>query len=309
MSVGRPVSMVRGAVIARVRPAEGGVLDELFVDGRSVLARTPWADGVAPVTEPALTEDTWVAAWRGGWQLCFPNSGQPDPGAATLEGFHGAASQTPWLVIDRTDEQVALRWEDALGLRADRTWHLTDDGVTARTSVLNEGSATRRIAIAEHLVLGGEVVSPVLAGSALTLEVPDDTALAPLDYSGRPLGDPVPWPGDPAERWAVIDATTPARLAGLVGLDREAGSEYRVTARGPHVVATVSWSGLPYALLWEELAQTPEAPWNGAIVAVGIEPTSTPHGAGTGAGHGIVAIGPNERMSWWTALSVAWTPA
>lgn len=304
-----PVVLSGGRVRAWVRAGEGGVVDRLLVDGRPALARTPWADDVVPSAGAARTEADWVARWRGGWQLCFPTSGQADPGASPAQGFHGVASQTPWEVVEVAPDRVRLHWEDASGLTADRTWRLTADGIEAETSAVNRGAAERAIAVAEHLVLGGDVLGPVLAGATLELVAPDGSMLAPLDYDGRPAGPPVPWPGDPGARWQAVDAATPPRVAAILGREATATDPRQVTVRGDHVRATVTWSGLPHALAWEEIGASADAPWNGAVVALGIEPTSTPHGAGTAAGHGLATLAPGERLIWWTALGIAWGAA
>ena len=309
MSGDQPMLLSRGGVQARVRIGEGGVVDELLVDGRQALARTPWADAVVADPRPALSEAAWVARWRGGWQLCFPSTGQPDDGATTPQGFHGVASQAPWALVEAATDRASLCWEDALGLRAERTWQLTDDGISAVTSAVNGGPHPRRIAVAEHLILGGDVLAPLSTGATLALEVEAAAMLAPLDLAGRPAGALTRWPGSPDARWATIERSTPARVTAIVGSDEDAGRRHRVTARGPHVDATVSWWGLPHALLWEELGASPEPPWNGTVSALGIEPTSTPHGAGTGLADGIVTLAPGARMDWRTELAVRWAAA
>lgn len=303
-----PIALAAGRVRASVRPDEGGVVDALVVDGRPVLARTPWADRVGGGPGPAMSEAHWVARWRGGWQLCFPSTGHADVDATPAQGFHGVASQAPWELVELAADRATLRWADDAGLGAERTWRVTDDGIEAVTSAVNGGAAPRRIAVAEHLVLGGDVLAPISDGSALALDVPAGTRLAPLDYAGHATGAAVAWPGASAERWPIVDAATPARVAALVGEDASLVPR-RVTVRGAHVLASVSWSGLPHALLWEELAASPEPPWHGAVMAFGIEPTSTPHGSGTRASDGIVALDPGARIGWRTALAVHWVTA
>lgn len=307
MSDAPPMILSRGRVEARIRVAEGGVVDELRIDGRSVLARTPWTDEVVRAAEPAMSEADWVARWRGGWQLCFPSTGEADEGASTPQGFHGVASQAPWTPVEVADDHLTLRWQDVASLRAERTLRLTDDGIEASTSAVNGGADARRIAVAEHCILGGEVLTPLSAGATLALEVPTGSVLAPLDLAGCPAGPPTRWPGDPAAHWETVERTTPARLAALVGRDEDAVGPRRVAVHGPHVRAVVTWSGLPHLLVWEELAASPEPPWGGAIMALGIEPTSTPHGIGTASREGIVTLRPGGRMDWRTELAIHWT--
>ena len=296
------VDLTRDGISARVLPDEGGVLLDLLVHGRPVLAATPWAAAVLPSPQPAPTEAHWVERWRGGWQLCFPSAGQPNPRARPVEGFHGAASQAPWLEVSRTADRVALGWADRDGLSAERIWQLTDDGAAVATRVHNAGDEARVLVIAEHLILGGDVLAGPLA-----LDVPTGTQLRPLDYAGLPEGTPRAWPGDPAERWTVVDETTPARVTGLAHVKPQ-----RVGARGSHVSVTVEWQGsaLPHALLWQELGVSTEHPWNGQVHALGIEPTSNPHGAGTALGgsldDGVVRLLPGGSLDWSVALHVRW---
>lgn len=298
MTAQAAVMLERLGTTARVLPDEGGVLLDLLVDGRDVLASTPWRAAVVAGSAPAASEEQWVERWRGGWQLCFPTAGQPDPAAVPRQGFHGAASQAPWLVVAQTADSVALGWADRDGLSAERIWQLTDHGAAVVTRVHNAGAAARALVIAEHLILGGDVLA-----APLELDVPADTLLRPLDYAGLPDGAPRPWPGDPAERWNVIDRRTPARVTGLSGVQPA-----RIGLRGTHVEAHVEWQGpgLPHALLWEELGVSTEPPWNGQVVALGLEPTSTPHGAGTALGESLLTLEPGQSTEWSVTLSVRW---
>ncbi len=292
------VRLERGGISAVVLPDEGGVLVDLLVHGRPVLASTPWASSVVPSLQPARSEETWVEQWRGGWQLCFPTAGQPNPAAAVAEGFHGAASQAPWLAVAQTPDTVALGWADTDRLSAERIWRLTDDGVTVATRVANAGDESRVLVIAEHLILGGDVLS-----APLTIDVPPPTQLRPLDYAGLPEGEPRAWPGDPADRWTVVNRATPARVTGLADVQPQ-----RIGVRGDHVEVLVEWQGsaLPHALLWEELGVSAEHPWNAQVHALGIEPTSTLHGAGTALDVALVHLPPGGELAWSVALSVRW---
>lgn len=296
------VTLQRGSVSARVLPDEGGVLIDLLVDGRPVLAATPWAGEVQPPATAtaaiAPTEADWVGRWRGGWQLCFPTAGQPNPHAAVPEGFHGAASQAPWLQVACTDDSVALGWADRHGLSAERLWRLTDRGAAVAVRVRNDGPTTRPLAIAEHLILGGSLLA-----APLTVAPPPTAVLRELDYAGLPTGRRNAWPGDPGERWASVDAATPARVVALEHL-----APQRIELHGAHAAVSVEWQGavLPHALLWEELAVSTDPPWNGRVRALGIEPTSTPHGAGTALDEGIVQLPPGGEINWSVALAVTW---
>lgn len=285
------LALAADGMTATVLPDEGGVIVDARLGGRPLLAATPWASSVSASTDPAPDEATWVSRWRGGWQVCLPTAGQPDP-ADARQGFHGAASQAPWTVLESSAAHALLTWRDA-DLVAERRIALGDGRLAVATSLRNEGSLERLVVVAEHLILGGDVLSAPLELAT------NAGGLQPLDYDGLPAGSPVPWPGPPAERWSTVDAATPARVAGLV-------DARRVTATGPHVEVAVAWHGLPDALLWEELGVSTEHPWNGGVHALGIEPSSVPHGAGTAHGDAHV-LAPGESLAWETALEVRFT--
>lgn len=282
-------TLTSGRLSARVLPDEGGLLSDLRVDGRPVLARTPWADDVAASPHPAPDEEHWVRRWRGGWQVCLPTAGQPDP-RDPRQGFHGAASQAPWRVVEATPSSVVLAWSDPDGLTAERRWLLEDDTVLAFTTLRNDGDSPRDVVVAEHLVLGQTVLE-----GPLKLHT-DARGLQPLDYDGRPVGDVITWPGGEDERWTDVDEHTPARVGGLVDAST-------VSASGAHVEVAVAWEGLPHALAWEELVVTTDAPWDGGVRALGLEPSSVPHGAGT-AGDGAVRLEPGATLDWRVTLTV-----
>ncbi len=288
-----------GDATVRVLPAEGGAAVDLVLAGLHPLARTPWADDVAPWDAPAVDERTWVERWRGGWQACLPTSGQPDPGDAR-QGFHGAASQAPWTVVDRSADAVALEWADDDGLVATRRWALRQDALAARSQLRNDGGAPRSVAVAEHLVLGSDLLSG-LQGPEEVLRVvpPPGTALAPLDYDGWPDGPPSPWPGPQGAARAVVGPGTPARVAALLDVRPPV-----VQVHSRRAMVTVAWEGLPHALLWEEVAASPDPPWSGAVRALGVEPTSTPHGSGVAAGVGSITLPPGGSLAWGAEMSV-----
>ncbi|MFM9877505.1 MAG: hypothetical protein ACKVOG_06615, partial [Rhodoglobus sp.] len=161
---------------------------------------------------------------------------------------------------------------------------------------------TRPVVVAEHLILGGELLAPVVDGSAdLWLTPPAAVRLAPLSYLGRPDGDPRAWPGQALDRWSRVGSNTPARVAAV--MDVEPGV---IRIDGPHVSAAVSWVGLSHALLWEELAQSAEPPWNRSVIALGVEPTSAAHGLGTALPEGTISLAAGDSLTWSVELSVEW---
>ncbi len=285
------LTLQSGELTAQLLPEEGAALSTLTWRGVSILASTPWADAPPRVGHAAATEAEWVDRWRGGWQLCAPSTGQPSPESPW---FHGEASLTPWRVLRVTDASAELEWRSPDGaLRIARRWQLSDGSQTAvHTTVTNAGRSTRHVQLAEHLVLGSGFVAAALdRDHVIDLTLPP-AEIGSLDYAGLPA------PADAGLRdsWATLDRHTPARVSALIE-----PSVRSVTARAGELSATVSWSGLKHALLWAELGATQEAPWNGDVVALGIEPTSTPHGAGIAGGQAI-ELAPGMSVTTSTSL-------
>ncbi|MFT4124545.1 MAG: hypothetical protein QM635_12025, partial [Microbacteriaceae bacterium] len=104
--------------------------------------------------------------------------------------------------------------------------------------------------------------------------------------------------------WAHVEAGR-ARLAAITV---PAPGSRVVTVRGPGLSARIAWRGAAFrhALLWEELGATTAPPWDGAVHALGIEPTTTPHGAGTARPEGVLELRPGQGIVWSCRLRVAW---
>ena len=146
------------------------------------------------------------------------------------------------------------------------------------------------------LILGGAIVDAVAQGDGGRVDAPAGTRVAELDYDGTPTGSVHSWP-DGGE---LLDAGTPARVAALLS---PRPSQLSVSAGG--IVATVTWTGLDHALVWTEFGRSAESPWNSSVWALGVEPTTTAHGAGSGWGQGMVTLDAGAGMAWSTTLRIA----
>lgn len=276
---------------AVILPGEGGLVADLVIDGDSILARTPWASSVIPAVGLAADEDTWVRQWRGGWQPCLPNVGEPDATATPREGFHGAASQAAWRVVDSERDAILMSWNDEAGLSATRRLQLHPDGI-ALTATATNGGDTRAFAVAEHVVLGSALLAPLREGGGVRLSA--EGMLSELAEDGSPSSVKVVWPGDD---WDRVTLSTPARAAALTPT-----GPHRVALITPMLTATIEWEGLPHALLWEELAQSDHAPWGGSVMALGIEPASVSFTGGPRLARPTLLRG--ETKSWSVRLRI-----
>jgi hypothetical protein len=291
------------AVLARVDPAHGAeVLD--LVDLRSggqLLGRPPF--GSDPPRAGDLDEETWTASWRGGWQGCLPNAGSACRVDGVPHGFHGRASNDPWVVVESDERSCRVRWEGK-GLAAERRLTASDSlGVATEVTAVEDDVP---IVALEHLTLGLELIEPsveleLAGGSASEL----DEALGPVE----PPGDAPAWPEiglaaggvERGERWSLADER------GRVYVVRDV-PEGRATvanpARGHGVHVTWTAEALPHLLVWHE-ARATGGVWRNATEVVCLEPCSVPHllglEAALAAGHAR-RLGRGETMSWTMAV-------
>lgn len=291
----RETTIACGTSSATILAEEGGVLSSFSWRGCEVLARTPWADGIAPGPRSHRDEASWVRGWRGGWQLCAPSAGQPGGGSPF---FHGEASQSRWEVDAAEPSAVHLAWtasDRTISIR--RTWRFLDDAtIEAATTLRNDSASERPVIVAEHLILGQDLLAPLLDGRSAHLHLPPRAEPVHLDYDGRPSAAlaSADWRAD----WGLVDRGAGGRVVGL-----RSPTPGEISLRGLSARASVSWVGLPHVLLWQELATTVESPWESGVLAFGIEPTTTPHGAGLEGG-GAHPLAPGETLEWTTRLTM-----
>lgn len=275
------IHLSHGSTHATIRPSEGGAMDSLTFEGHDILATTPWH--VPGHLSIARTETEWIEQWRGGWQLCFPTTGQADGGST---GFHGAASQAPWQMMTRSKESVRLSWNNP-ELDVTRIWRVSASGVEVHTRchALNP----TEVMVAEHLILGTAFVGSATEPRVATLASDGETAVSTLDLDGTPRAAArtlsqatwdLPGIGTGSQLWAV---TPSSRL---------------LTVSTRELQARIEWSeALPHALVWEETGAAALLTDQKPMRALGVEPTSSPHGAGPQHG-GTIALGRGEDLEW-----------
>lgn len=282
---------------AELIPREGGVLTSLKKSGFEFLSKTPWAENVGSWETPAEDEQTWVSRWRGGWQLCAPSTGEADPNAST-PAFHGAASQAIWKLISSDSLSATLEWrdpEDSFAIT--RRWTLNPPNqIRVETTMKNLSLESRRFGIAEHLILGSDFLRPCEKGSSAKLQFSEAAKVVELDYFGFPTGQ-VLENASAEELWTTCKTNQPARVFALTDLENK-----KITVTVANRSVEIGWDGLSHALIWQEFGTSVESPWNSKVFALGIEPTSTAHGAGLQAGDSPL-IGPNQEINWVTSLT------
>jgi galactose mutarotase-like enzyme len=292
------VILVAGNLQAEIIPEEGGVLSRLTSQGESFLTQTPWSSNVKPSVFPAPDEASWVNNWRGGWQLCAPNTGLPEINSAS-PAFHGAASQASWEVIEATQSSIGMRWVDSRGeMEIHRSWALFDSAKVVVSSVVtNHSDATQTIGVAEHLILGSDFLTPIKRGATANLAFSPEAEIIELDYSGAPTGKQLSGSESNSD-WTNLTSDQPARVFALAK-----PKSRRISVELENWTAEITWEGLDHALVWQEFGTSKESPWNGEVFALGIEPTNIAHGLGTNADSGPF-IQPGAQLRWSTSLQL-----
>ncbi|KWX02840.1 hypothetical protein LI90_3887 [Carbonactinospora thermoautotrophica] len=289
-----------GEVVVDVDPDRGAEVTSLRYGGRELLARTPWPP--APVV-PGADEAAWTRAWRGGWQILFPNAGGPGEADGVRHCFHGGSSQAKWEVYESARDVAAFSWADEQGLLLIRWFRLSERGVLVQTNALNTSRESRAAVAVEHLVLGGDLLA---RGARVDpYDASGEVEILPLTPEGDPAGEPRAWPHGPEGRdWSVVPAAGPAARFGVVrGL-----ATPRVQVANEDLAVVVSWddSALPYLWYWLELEARTGDPWEGRTRALGIEPASVGHAQGiTQAVQEGAArmIPPGASWSWHVELT------
>lgn len=277
-------------------PQEGAVLAKFETLQQQVLAQTPWAQNVVPSLQPAADELSWVKNWRGGWQLCAPNTGSAASGT-TNAAFHGAASQAEWSVTDQTSNSLTLSWSDVSGyVEMSRRWSISENGiVSAETSATNNSAKKRPAGFAEHLIFGCDFLEPVKHGWAADLEFCSAATIVELDYSGAPL-ELQPQKSQTRSDFTHLTSVQPAKVFAIANSQNKV-----ISVEIQDWVARVEWQGLAHAMVWQEFGTSEDDPWNGQVFALGIEPTNVAHGLGANEIDGPFLL-PGETISWKTSM-------
>jgi hypothetical protein len=297
MTATAPIFLSVGQSSAEFLADEGGVLSRFSLAGFQVLARTPWAAEVTAALEPAADELTWVKKWRGGWQLCAPNTGEPVPGCQTA-AFHGLASQARWKVLDISERQVSFQWQDGEGLfRIQRRWTLqSPNQIAVECDLQNLSNHEQPVGVAEHLILGSDFLSPILNGDLAQLDYCRESEVYELDYNGSPTGIKISEPSL-LENFTSLSKNQEARVFAIGN-----SKTNEISVRLGNWQAKIKWLGLPFALIWQEFGSSEVDPWNSEVFALGIEPTNIPHGRGASEQSGPF-LEARGVMKWKVVLS------
>ena len=282
--MGSDVVLENAALRVQVDAAVGGTIAAIrhLGAGAEVLGVTPWdVLGQPHGGLAAPDERSWLAHYRGGWPLLFPNGGDACRFEGAEHGFHGEASIAPWSC---TREGNALRLERRfLSVPVTMVRHLAleHDVLCITESVYHTGHRASRVMWTHHPSFGGDLLDG-------PFEIATGARCVVVDEGYDPPANPLS-PGAAGDWPMVAGKDGPCNLSRLDGM--VAAMAYLHDLAGPWVavrrldnaIGTVlSWDGahFPCAWLWWELGGTDDAPWFGRARLLGVEPSTSWPGTG-----------------------------
>ena len=255
---------LRGAsdhVSVHVRPDRGAEIAQINVAGRGLLGAwpSPGACSAEDAGKWEVSQQAWLAQYRGGWQELFPSTGA----ASSVEGrrypFHGQASRQPWECLEMDERSLRARWSDEdtlLVMQRNLAIDRFEQRVELVTTVKNGGSEVRRVLWGHHPAF------QLIAPSTLRFPCCGVESAACVSCHGS-MDDAVS--SDPGSDLRCLPV--PAGWVVLIGGD---GVRLRLT-----------WDGelFPFLWIWREVA-VPSWPFTSSTSSIALEPqrSSVPGG-------------------------------
>jgi len=256
--------------------------------GVDVLFKAPWGMRSAALgacaAHPTSTQERWLEAYPGGWQLLLPNGGDECKQYGATWGFHGEAALSAWEVTEAGEARAKL--ETVLfsaPLRVEREISLDGAVLGVKDVVTNTSGTDVEVMWSHHPAFGAPFLG---AGCTLaagcTEVVADDRGPGTLLTAGRRSA----WPFAETPGGATVDLRAlpgpedqRAVLAYLTGFTSGWAHIFN-----PHLGLGVGlrWPAevFPCAWLWQEVKATSGWPWFGRAYVVAVEPASTWPGQG-----------------------------
>ncbi len=295
-----------------IEPEAGAKIVAIDDEAGSWIANYDWRSPL-PATDGASYGDSqadWLSAYRGGWQVLFPNAGA----ACRVDGvelpFHGEVSTARWRVEDHTTDSVVLSSPSRLPLTITRQFRLIAEPhprLEIVNTVANESDVPQSYVLVEHagfICPRGAVVDVPAAefGSDEHVDGPDGDIRA--GSAGR-----WPWAESRADgekidasEWSKADRVS--RLLYLSGL-RAGWAALRIPDSERALAMCWDVESMPYLWLWQE-RHTPGFPWYGRSDVAGIEPASfwPSDGLAGARSRGMaLAVEPHATRASWISVS------
>ena len=272
--------------------------------GVDVLWKTPWG-----LRQPGLwgrassSQERWLEAYPGGWQLLLPNGGDECEEHGATWGFHGEAALVRWEVAEVGATSATLETElFSAPLHVTREFFLDGPVLRLHEVVRNLSPSQVEVMWSHHPAFGAPFVDQgCLLFAGCKSVVADDrepgTFLAAASEHDWPVvqardGKPVDLgllPG-PEDRRAVL-----AYLSGF------GSGWFAITNPRLRLGVGLRWplEVFPCAWLWQEAHASAGWPWWGRAYVVAVEPASTFPGQGLAnarakGGRGVLLAGHSE---------------
>jgi len=278
-------AVLENAVLrVRVDPDVGGTITTIrhLGAGAAVLGVMPWYVPAQPHEGIAAPDErSWLAHYRGGWPLLFPNGGDACSFEGATHGFHGEASIAPW-VCTREGETLCLeRGFFSVPVTMVRRLSLEDDVLVISETVHHTGDRASRVMWTHHPTLGSDLLDGPFEITTGARTVASDEA---YDPPANPLTPGVSgdWPILAGKEGDCDLSRLDGKIAAMAYLHGFDEPWVAVRRTDNTIAAALSWDAghFPCAWLWWELGGTDDAPWFGRARLLGVEPSTSWPGTG-----------------------------
>ena len=279
-----------------VLPDKGADMYRLIYKPKNidVLAKSPTGlkDPRYTITTASSPENIWLEHYEGGWQLLFPNGGDPCVYKNSELTFHGEASLSSWDYEIEENGPGAVRiklftrlFRTPFLLERTVTLHRGEKKFSLREKIVNYGKEPCDYMWGHHPAFGPPFLSPdcIVQTDAGSLLV-DDT------YAG--INNPLElnsehgWPNASVEDGRTVDLS---RIPGpeeerafLYYLKDFKEGWYAITNSVLEMGVALTWPAelFPFAWYWQDINCTPGFPWYKNYYVTAIEPNSSIPGQG-----------------------------
>ncbi len=257
--------------------------------GVDVLWKSPWG-----LKEPTRGFDSafdsataWLEAYAGGWQVLFPNGGNPTTYKGAALGFHGEASMKAWdyEVLSQSESQLEVKMQTQLS-RSPYTierWMRLDAGspiLHIRERITNCAGESMDCMWSHHPAYGAPFLS-----EHCVIDIGAKSFSADDEYTGAAnpltLNQTYRWPHAANIDMSKVPAPDNPRDILAYFQDFDSGW-YAITNREIGLGVGLTWdeSVFPYAWFWQELNSSPGFPFYQRSYVMAIEPASSIPGQG-----------------------------
>ena len=303
------IEITNGSLVAKVDEQLGGEITFFGHANRNLLAFYDWQSPVSAKVSSSYGDPLldFLSSYKGGWQVLFPNAGNPAEVNGVSLPFHGETCRTRMNVVIQDSGKLVLTTGTRLPFVLTRTYEIPEgrDVLLVEQTVTNESDLTLPFIWGEHPAFAlppGSRINLPGAGVVVESQNKGDFLDLPPDGAGR-------WPYIRTDEGKEIDlsrvpSTPTERLCYLT--DVEAGW---VAMESEKDLIGMSWDliSYPHMWFWQQIGGM-GFPWYGRAAITALEPASTwpSYGLNTALTNGqAFHLQGRESRSTWVSLSMA----